>query len=170
MSETLCNAVVARLRAKLPGFAAEYFPDAPARYPWGGKDKTLLVGFEGSAFGPVESLDPPSSDEAVDFSVTVIVRSLRGPFGVSETLANVRKALFGWRPVQSVTVGPVTTIEPLGFRPIVPTKTAFAGEDNGVWRYVAIYRASMVAVADVTDPNLIGPPLAEVEFKEPDPP
>lgn len=172
MSEELCHAVVARLKSKLPGLSAEYFPDSPERYPWAGKDKTLLVGYEGSTFGEVQSLAPQSCDEAVDLSVTVLVRSLRGPFGVSQVLAQVRRALFGWRPIKSVVTpsggGPVTTIEPIGFRPIVPLAVKYAGEDQGSWRYVHTFRASTVAVADVEDPDFVGPPLISASFKEPD--
>lgn len=162
MIERLCEAIVLRLQERMPDFEVEHFPDAPDRFSWAGGREALLVGYEGSTFGSVESLHPASASRTVDVSVTLIVRSLRGELGAMSSLEGVRRALFGWRPTLPDEVTQEAT--PLGFTALAPTREGFVSEDQGIWRFVLTFSCTTVAVAE-TEP-LTGPPLQGVTFRD----
>lgn len=165
MTEQLLTAVVQRLRATLPTFSVEPYPDDDSRFQWAGKSQHLLVAPEGSTFAPEPmSLDPLSIDEAVRFSVTVLVRSLRGDVGAVTTLQNIRSALLGWSPVLHIAQpgDEPEVVQPLGFGPVVPERSGFVSEKQGTWRWVIAFRAPTVAVAETE--QLSGPPLQSVEI------
>jgi len=161
MIEMLCNAVVERLRQRLPAYEVDHFPDAPERYAWAGASQTLLVGYEGSQYGAVESMVPMSAPRTVNISVTLVTRSLRGDLGAMSALEGVRRALFGWRP--ELTDELTQEVMQLGFGPLAPTREGFVDEDQGLWRFVLSFSCTTVAVAEVEPIN--GPPLQGVTFK-----
>lgn len=167
----LCNAVVERLRATMPGYKVDHFPDTPRDLlRFAGKSEALFVSYEGSVDGELLSIDPLSADRTVELAVNIVVRSLVGPKGASETIEAVRGNLFGWQP--TVTVPPVppaeeATIESLGFMRLVPVRDGFVAEDNGTWRFVVVFRTTTVSVANAVDPNLAGPPFTTPVFQEP---
>lgn len=161
MIERLCDSVVERLRERMPEYEVDHFPDAPGRYSWAGASQTLLVGYEGSQYGAVESMHPMSASRTVTLSVTLVTRSLRGSLGAMSALEDVRRALFGWRPTlpDEVTQEPT----PLGFGPLSPTREGFIDEDEGIWRFALSLSTVGIAVAE-TKP-LDGPPLQGVTFR-----
>lgn len=160
MSEELLTAVAQRLRAQLPAFVVDAYPDDEARFAWSGASRHLLVAPEGSTFGEPASHDPLHVEETVRLSVTVLVRSLRGELGAVTALTAIRRALFGWRAELSLPEGSTR----LGFGPLVPERSGFVSERQGVWRWVITFRASTVAVAE-SEP-LTGPPLKSVEIRD----
>lgn len=157
MINELSKSMVRRLTQKMTGWEVDDFPNAPDRYPWAHKTATLLVVFEGTTYGDVESMSPPSATRDIDMSVTVLARNLRGDLSIASALEDARLALFGWRP---------TNIDGtlLGFRALRPVSERFVSEEQGVWRFVAMYRSATVCVADIM--ALTGAPLTQANFKE----
>lgn len=152
MSAELSELAVARLRALVHGVDVDHFPDVPERYAWAKTRQTLLVGYEGSTYAtPSETLAPSSTTETVELGVTVLVRSLRGPLGAPALIARVRRALFGWRP-------------PTGGGALVPTRSQFVSEDQGVWRFVIVFQSATTVVAeDEPDDFIPGPSAVEAD-------
>lgn len=148
MSETLPDLAVARLRELVHGVDVDHFPDVPDRYPWAKARHSLLVGYEGSSFDtPSDTFAPSSTSETIELGVTVLVRSLRGPHGAQGLLARVRRALFGWRP-------------PTGGSALIPTRSQFVSEDQGVWRFVIVFQTTTTVVAHLEpDAGASAPPL-----------
>lgn len=138
--DTLAELAVTRLRALVPDLDVDHFPDVPDRYAWAKARTTLLVGYEGSAFSADESFAPRSATETVELGVTVLVRSLRGPQGAPAILARVRRALFGWRPAS-------------GGGALVPTRSQFVSEDQGLWRFVLFFQTARTVVAHHEPPE-----------------
>lgn len=159
MIRRLSDSLVARLKAEMSSWDAEHYPPAPERYAWAHAKASLLVAFEGSIYGEVESMAPQSTGRDVEMSVTILARQLVGDISITSALDQVRVALFGWEPTDP-------NGEKLGFGPMRPVRESFVSEEDGVWRFVAIYRSSIPVVADVAP--LSGAPLQLVTFKEPD--
>lgn len=152
------DAIVERLKA-WPAFVdtnVDHFPDVPARYAFGAAGEELLVGYEGSQYAGADAIVPVSQQRTVDFVVTVISRSLRGPSGVMQMIEDTRAALFGWKPI---TAGGAT----LGFTPMVLTKDQFIGEDEGIWRYAIYFQSTTTTVASATE--LAGPAISGATVK-----
>jgi Gp37 protein len=145
--EALTDAVVARLQAEMDGYTVDRFPDVPARYPWAGADKLLLVAYERSNYGDAASLEPFYQDRTYELSVTVVVRSLRGPEGAGDTIDAVADALMGWSP-------------PTGGTPLLLLRDEFVSEDQGTWRFVVAFQGVVPKVAAAADRT--GPLLTEV--------
>lgn len=156
MSEALFRAVEQRLASCMPGWTVESYPDDQGRFRWAGASSHLLVAPEGSTFAAdPESTDPLSLEETVRVSITVLVRSLRGELGAVTALTEIRRALFGWRPELDG--------ERLGFGPVVPERSGFVSEAQGVWRWVIVFRCETVAVANASP--LSGPAFKTAEFR-----
>lgn len=153
MIERLTAAVVARLASEMPGWHADHFPDAPGRFQWAQRDRSLLVSYEGSTFGAdPQSLAPEALDRTAQLGVTVLTRSLRGGYGMASALELVRRALFGWAPTERDDGVDV----PFGWSRLVAIADQFVSEENGCWRFVVTFRTTSVVVAPVrplvTDP------------------
>lgn len=156
-NEALLSAIVERLSEAVPEFWVDNYPSNQSRFEWGSANQHLLVAPEGSTFGAEPgSTSPLAIDEIVRVSVTVLARDLRGDLGAVTTLARIRRALFGWRPRLDG--------ELLGFGPLLPERAGFVSEGHGIWRWVIVFRAATVAVAESAP--LAGPPLKSVETKE----
>jgi hypothetical protein len=168
MMHLVPQAVVDRLKAVMvPTYEVDHFPDAPDRYPFAAQSQTLLVAYERSTYGDPLSAAPMHVMRDGEVTVTLVLRSLRGPTGVVETIQAVTRALFGWRVAQRVETPaedpedpPVVTWVPLGSEPMVPTGDAFVGEKDGVWRWAVTFRVRTPVVEDL--PALTGPALKSV--------
>lgn len=144
--EAMADAIVARLEGAFPGRKVDHFPDIPDRKLFLKARSDMLVAHEGETFGAVQSFEPFSCDRTVTVSVTLVVRSLRGPKGAQVTLDAIRRALFGFKT-------------PLGGTPLAPTRIDCLGEDQGVWIFVSYFATTTVAVA--TTQPLTGPAFTE---------
>jgi hypothetical protein len=157
MIDALAKSIVRRLQAEMVGWDVDDFPNAPDRYAWAHQSTTLLVAFEGANYGELQSMSPASAPREVDMSVTVLARSLRGNHSITDALEGVRHALFGWRPTD--VHGNV-----LGFSALRPIRESFVSEEQGVWRFVAMYRSASISVAAIM--GVSGAPLTQVNFKD----
>ena len=137
--ELLGAGVAARLASEMPGYADSHFPDKiPDRRTFAKTKTELLVAYEGSSYGPVQSFEPFSCERTVTISVTLLVRSLRGPLGAQQTIEAIRDALF---------VDPEIWKCPIGGTPLAPVRDECLGEDQGVWTFVFYFATTTVAVA-----------------------
>ena len=82
----IIDAVVERLKVKLPQLAVEYFPDRPAEYRLNHPRGALLVSYLGSQFDTTVDVTYIAQPRTVKLSVTVILRQL---------MASMRQAKLG---------------------------------------------------------------------------
>lgn len=130
----IIEAVVARLKAKLPQLAAEYFPDKPAEYRLNHPRGALLVSYPGSTFGDTVDVEFVAQPRTVKLSVTVVMRQLNGRGGAVDVVDDVRRALVGWRPPDC---GKVKA-----------SREAFVDETAGIWQYAVDFTATAMLVED----------------------
>ncbi|HEX2881182.1 MAG TPA: Gp37 family protein [Polyangiaceae bacterium] len=181
--DPLCLAVIGRLKAKMPKFQADHFPDDPDAFPWAKKEQSLFVGYDGSSFSDAESLDPISQSEDVRFAVTVVCRGLRGAFSVDDALKQVRRALLGWRPRRLVQENPLPApkvVQLTGHGPCLLNSVQFIKQDQGIWIYAVQFRVATVVVSDSTDDEIADPDVSggrygdqserSTDIEDPDPP
>lgn len=150
MIADLNQAVVDRLKAAMPSFKVDHFPEVVDRYPFNKARHELLVSYGRSTYSSAKSFSPLHVDQEAEVAVTLLTRSLRGPLGVLETIRDVRRHLFGWRPALLVSAGdpPVSSWQPLGGSPLIPTGDRFVGEEQGVWRWSITFTTTFPVVED----------------------
>ncbi len=135
----IIDAVVDRLKVKLPQLAVEYFPDRPAEYRLNHPRGALLVSYPGSQFGDTVDVTCIAQPRTVKLSVTVLLRQLNGRGGAVDVVDDVRRALVGWRPPDC--------------RKVWAVSEKFLGESAGIWQYVVdMATESMLVEDDGTDP------------------
>lgn len=146
----IIDAVVARLKAKLPQLAVEYFPDRPAEYRLNHPKGALLVSYPGSQFGDTVDVTYIAQPRTVKLSVTVLLRQLNGKGGAVDVVDDVRRALVGWRPPDC--------------RKVWAVSEKFLGESAGIWQYAVdvASQAMLVEDADVDTET----PLTQVSHEE----
>ena len=146
----IIDAVVARLKVKLPQLAVEYFPDRPAEYRLNHPRGALLVSYLGSLFDTTVDVTYIAQPRTVKLSVTVILRQLNGRGGAVDVVDAVRQALVGFRPPDC--------------RKVWAMSEKFLGETAGLWQYAVdvATEAMLVEDADVNTET----PLTLVTYEE----
>ncbi|KVJ19552.1 Gp37 family protein, partial [Enterobacter asburiae] len=114
------DAVVARLKEKLPTLAVEYFPEKPAEYRLNHPKGALLVSYAGSRFDKPNDTSAVIQAQTIQLCVTVVFRQLNGKQGAVDVLDVVRRILGGYTP-------------PNCRRRIWLTREVFIGEVKGLW-------------------------------------
>lgn len=146
----IIDAVLARLKVKLPQLAIEYFPDRPAEYRVNHAVGALLVSYPGSQFGDTVDVTYIAQPRTVRLTVTVLLRQLNGRGGAVDVVDDVRRALVGWRPPDS--------------RKVRAISEAFLGETAGIWQYTVDLAAEAMLVEDAEIGAEI--PLTQVTYEE----
>lgn len=139
----IIDAVVARLKAKIPQLAVESFPDRPAEYRLNHPKGALLVSYLGSQFDATVDLTYITQPRTLKLSVTVILRQLNGKGGAVDVVDAVRLALVGFRPPDC--------------RKLFAVSEKFLGETAGLWQYAVdvATKSMLVEDADInTEPSL----------------
>ena len=146
----IIDAVVERLKVKLPQLAVEYFPDRPAEYRLNHPRGALLVSYLGSQFDTTVDVTYIAQPRTVKLSVTVILRQLNGKGGAVDVVDAVRQALVGFRPPDC--------------RKVWAMSEKFLGETAGLWQYAVdlATEAMLVEDADVNTET----PLTLVTYEE----
>ncbi|MDA8449835.1 Gp37 family protein [Acidovorax sp. GBBC 3332] len=150
MSGTLemLDAVIARLRQRIPRVPAEYFPEQPEKYRLNHPVGAILVGYGGSRYdraSDAQGVMVQGRDVAV--TLTVIVRQLNGRDGAVALLDEVRRAVLGFRMPNATD----------GLRAI---KDDFLGQVAGLWQYALDLAAPSLVVEDRDEED--GPLLRHV--------
>lgn len=146
----IIDAVVERLKVKLPQLAVEYFPDRPAEYRLNHPRGALLVSYLGSQFDTTVDVTYIAQPRTVKLSVTVILRQLNGKGGAVDVVDAVRQTLVGSRPPDC--------------RKVWAVSEKFLGETAGLWQY-AVDLASEAMLVEDADINT-EPPLIDTTFEE----
>lgn len=146
----MIDAVVERLRTKLPALAVEYFPEQPTDYRLNHSRGALLVSYPGSQFGDTVDAAIIAQPRTVKLSITVILRQLNGRGGAVDVLDLVRLALVGFRLPDC--------------RKMRAVSEKFLGESAGLWQYAADFAAEAMQVEDAE--GTVGPLLTEVTYEE----
>ncbi|NLR73579.1 Gp37 family protein [Leeia aquatica] len=146
----IIDAVVARLKVKLPQLAVEYFPDQPGEYRLNHSKGALLVSYPGSQFTDPVDLTCIVQPRVVKLSITVLLRQLNGRGGAIEKVDEVRRALVGWRPMDC--------------RKTWAVSEKFLGESAGIWQYAVDLATQTMLVEDSNMPS--GPILNQVTHEE----
>jgi len=146
----IIDAVLERLKAKLPHLAVEYFPDRPTEYRLNHPRGALLVSYLGSQFDTTVDVTYIAQPRTVKLSVTVVLRQLNGKGGAVDVVDAVRRALVGFRPPDC--------------RKVWAVAEKFLGETAGIWQY-AVDVASEAMLVEDSDINT-EPPLIDTTFEE----
>lgn len=146
----IIDAAVARLKAKLPQLAVEYFPDRPSEYRLNHPKGALLVSYPGSQFDGTVDINYVAQPRVVRVSVAVLLRQLNGKGGAVDVVDDVRRALVGWRPPDC--------------RKVQAKAETFLGETAGIWQYTVELTSQCMLVedADVDTES----PLTQVTYEE----
>lgn len=118
----IIDAVVARLKIKLPHLAVEYFPEKPADYRLNHARGALLLSYAGSQFAETVDVRYVCQPQTLKLSITVIVRQLNGRGGAVDVLDALRLSIIGYKP-------------PNCRRKIWALSEKFLGENAGLWQY-----------------------------------
>ena len=145
------DAVVARLKEKLPGLSVEYFPEKPAEYRLNHPVGALLGSYAGSRFDKPDDIGAVIQPQTLQLCVTVVFRQLNGKRGAIDVLDILRRILGGYTP-------------PHCRRRIWLTREVFIGEVNGLWQYALDFTTESVFVEDSDLPS--GPLLTIVDYEE----
>ena len=146
----IIDAVVERLKVKIPQLAVEYFPDRPAEYRLNHPKGALLVSYLGSQFDTPVDVTYIAQPRTVKLSVTVILRQLNGKGGAVDVVDAVRLALVGFRPPDC--------------RKVWAVSEKFLGETAGLWQYAVDVATEAMLVEDA-DVNTEAP-LIDVTYEE----
>ena len=145
------DAVLTRLREKLPQLQVEYFPEKPAEYRLNHPVGALLVSYAGSRFDKPNDIGAVLQTQTIQLCVTVVFRQLNGKRGAIDVLDAVRRILGGYTP-------------PNCHRRIWLTREVFIGEVKGLWQYALDFATESVFIEDSDLPS--GPLLTEVNYEE----
>lgn len=133
MIDALCEAIVERLKIRLPGsIAVEHFPDKPDNYDFEGRNAAALVLYNGSRFDTAGQRGAQALAEEVQIEISLLVRSLRGPTGAYQLLHEIRTALHG----QSLA----------GCTGMRPESAELQSENEGVYQFQFKFECTLVSV------------------------
>lgn len=176
----IIDAVVLRLRKKLPALQVEYFPEKPADYHLTHPHGAVLVNYVSSTFGSVEDLGTVLQPQAhplgslllshanpkfavmddlgavlqpqtIMLSATIVLQQLNGRYGAVDILDAVRQALGGFVP-------------PNCCRRIWLVRDQFLGEVGGFWQYVIDFSTESLFIEDCDSAD--EPLLTTVNYEE----
>ncbi|UTH73976.1 Gp37 family protein [Chromobacterium sp. IIBBL 290-4] len=146
----IIDALAARLQARLPSLAVEYFPERPAEYRLNHPAGALLVSYLGSQFAAPVDAGIVAQPRTVKLSVTVVLRQLNGRTGAVAVLDDVRRALVGYR------LPDCRKLQAAGER--------FLGQTAGLWQYAVDFTALAMQVEE--DDTADSPVLSQVNHEE----
>ncbi|MCM2494548.1 Gp37 family protein [Burkholderia glumae] len=146
----MVDAVVARLRVKLPALATEYFPERPDDYRLNHPIGALLISYPGSQYDATADINMIVQPRRVKFAVAIVLRQLNGRGGAIDVLDHVRTALLGFRPPDC--------------KKLAAVNDKFLGQADSLWQYVIEFSAVAVIVEDAEPNN--GPLLTQVTYEE----
>lgn len=146
----ILDAIIDRLKVKLPHLAAEYFPDKPALYRLNHPKGALLVSYAGGQYEKSVATDRVIQPRRPVITVTVVMRELNGRNGAVQALDDARQALVGFRPPDC--------------KPCWVGNDKFLGENAGLWQYALdISTETMLVEIDESED---GPLLVDTKFED----
>ncbi|MFD0709385.1 hypothetical protein C6H64_07415 [Photorhabdus luminescens] len=146
----IIDAIVTRLREKLPGLQVEYFPERPTEFRLNHPVGAILISYPGSRFDKPEDVGAVLQTQTVMLNATIVFRQLNGRHGAVATLDDVRRVLGGFQP-------------PNCQRKCWLVRDTFLGEIAGLWQYTLDFATESVFIEDCESPD--GPPLAQINYE-----
>ncbi|WGE52379.1 Gp37 family protein [Actinobacillus equuli] len=136
MSATLpiLESIKDRLYKHIDKCAVELFPDDLENYYVKDEYGAILIGYAGSKFESLNSVDIIQQRRAVHIALTVIARSQHNDYGALDLLDKIRLAIVGFKPTNCTACHLVNE--------------EFAGEDQGLWQYQLIVKTETWQVED----------------------
>lgn len=132
--EQVEDALLAVLKENVSGQCkVEAFPNNPALYDFEGLPAALLIHYAGSRFAPAKGPANTSQARAMEFSLVLLCRSLRGEGGAYGHLEDIRLAVQGRAFA--------------GAGPASLTRDQLNEEKDGVWRWEVRVSLPIPAVA-----------------------
>lgn len=152
------KAIVAQLGQAINVVEVLAFPSDWETYEPKHQSGSVLVRYDGSTYGDLESADVVVQWRKMNWEMLILVRELGWLFGgegdqgvgAYGLIEQVRQALTGF----------IVT----GFKPAFPTKDQFIGYREGYWAYAAMYAFETTAMQNWTDP--VVPLLSKATFNE----
>lgn len=132
---TIIDAVVARLKERMPDLAVEYFPDKPSEYRLNHPRGALLVSYLGAKYQEPIDTSAVVQPATIKIAVTATLRQLNGKDGAVAVLTRLRSALIGYKPTNCR-------------RKVWATAEQFLGESAGIWQYALDVATETVLVED----------------------
>ncbi|QXF34749.1 hypothetical protein CE143_17440 [Photorhabdus luminescens] len=146
----IIDAIVMRLREKLPGLQVEYFPERPTEFRLNHPVGAILISYPGSRFDKPEDVGAVLQTQTVMLNATIVFRQLNGRHGAVATLDDVCRVLGGFQP-------------PNCQRKCWLVRDTFLGEIAGLWQYTLDFAPESVFIEDCELPN--GSPLAQINYE-----
>lgn len=131
----IIDAVVARLKERIPDLAVEYFPDKPSEYRLNHPRGALLVSYLGAKYQEPIDTSAVVQPATIRLTVTATLRQLNGKDGAVAVLTRLRSALVGYKP-------------PNCRRKVWATAEQFLGETAGIWQYAMDVATEAIVVED----------------------
>ena len=105
MIDTIESAIIARLESQITDLTIKAFPSKPADFKALPFNKGLiLVAYSGSSLSEPTNKDTLIQERAIEFSITLQIRDLRGHSGAYSYLEKLRAALSGYAPLTDLRV------------------------------------------------------------------
>ncbi|WP_051271646.1 Gp37 family protein [Fundidesulfovibrio putealis] len=153
MIKQIEDAILARLKAEIPGYEVRSFPEKPGEFRLTHPKGAVLVAYSRGTFGRSESTDDTSRQQRrMEFDLFMVVRNLREHGGAYDLLDAVRLALTGWGR------------DTLGGA-FFPVSEGFQDAANGVWTYrltMAVIIPAQALETDLTRAVAAAPTASEI--------
>jgi phage gp37-like protein len=115
------DALIARLKSKVPQLQVDSFPDKPSEFRLLHPKGAILVRYQGSKYSEPQTMGAVVQGRAVEFDIILVMRNLRDHAGIYAHLDAVRLALTGYRVP--------------GCEKFYLTREEFIDETDGIWQY-----------------------------------
>lgn len=147
------EAVLARLRERIPQLQVEYFPEKPSEYRLNHPRGALLLSYVGSQFGDSVDSQYVAQEQRFRITVTLVMPQLNGKGGALDALDVARAALVGFRPPDC--------------QALHMLRESFVGELKGLWHYALdLHARTMLVEQDDGEAPVL---LTQVDYDEDNP-
>lgn len=149
-TQSILDAVLARLAAQVPDIGREYFPDDPDTYRVNHPVGMFLVSYAGGRFGPSVDVAAVIQERGLRVTVTTVFRQLNGRMGAVDALDLQRLALVGFQPIGCT-------------HKMRAVEEKFLSRQSGLWYYATAYELGAMQIEDTEEEA--GPPARNIEFQ-----
>jgi hypothetical protein len=147
----LVDGVIARLTAKISGYAIEPFPDKLEQYKLNHQRGAFLVAYRGADYDETEDTGATVQVRRPQVDIAVQSRALNGAGGSYAMLEMARAALVGHQIP--------------GFTQLAAVRERFIGRNENVWTYQMTFSTTTLAVQ--LDDDVVDVLLAQLTFVGP---
>jgi len=144
------DAIVSRLKAKIPDLLVESFPAKPSEFRLLHSKGAILVRYRGARYSAPETIGAVVQDRTMEFDVVIVTRNLRDHSGAYGYLDAVRLAMTGFQVP--------------GCGKCYLTREEFIDETDGIWQHGVTVTMSAPNI-EAADDELL-PLLARVTLSD----